>query len=95
MGTILFWLMYIISAVLLYTIIFKTYDKTRVKDNYSSLPHYEITDNDTRHKYPLWFILISVLAYFIPIVNVIFFILFMTLTPIDNVYFKSFLTKEY
>jgi len=92
--TILFWITYIIAALLLYTIIFKTYDKTKVEDKYIS--RYEITNNDVRHKYPLWLILLGIIIYFIPVFNIIIYAGFMCIYASEcDVYFKSFLTKKY
>ena len=93
-GIILFWIVYIVAALLLYTIIFKTYDKTKVQLKYNS--EYRITDNDVRHKYPLWLILLGVIIYFIPGFNIAIYAGFMCIFSSENdVYFKSFLTKEY
>lgn len=93
-GIILFWISYIVAGILLYTIVFHTYEKT--KSAKYGFTDYTITDDDVRHKYPLWLILISIIVFFVPVLNLFLFIMFMALYPEShNVYFNSFLNKKY
>ena len=92
---IFFWILYIVAGILLYTIIFHTYEKTEIETKYG-YTEYTITDKGIRHKYPLWLILISIIVFFIPVLNVFLFAMYMALYPEDhNVYFNSFLNKKY
>lgn len=94
-GVIFFWVLYIVAGILLYTIIFHTYEKTESKTKYG-YTEYIVTDNDIRRKYPLWLIFISIIVFFIPALNVFLFAMFMALYPEEhNVYFNSFLNKKY
>ena len=94
-GIIFFWVLYIVAGILLYTIIFHTYEKTESTTKYG-YTKYIITDNDIRHKYPLWLILIRIIVFFVPLLNVFLFAMFMALYSEEhNVYFNSFLNKKY
>ena len=92
-GIILFWLHYIVAIILLYTILKGSYVLKKGKrfDEYIK--------TDERQKYPLWLILVFIFAVFIPILNLGFYIAFISVTshPIDGdgTYYKNFLTKEY
>lgn len=84
MGTFIFFLHYVIAFILLFTILCRSYEINNYKQT------------DIRHKYPLWFILSAIMVYFIPIGNLIAYILWICFcVSEDFVYFKSFLTKRY
>ena len=93
-GIILFWLHYIVAVILLYTILKGSY-VLKKSEHYGGEP---IKTNE-KQKYPLWLILVFILAVFIPILNLGFYIAFISVTshPItkDGIYYKNFLTKEY
>lgn len=95
-GIIFFWISYIVAGILLYTIVFHTYEKTEIETKYG-FTKYITTDKDIRHKYPLWLILIGIIVFFVPVLNVFLFTMFMALYPGEdrNVYFNSFLNKKY
>lgn len=92
-GIILFWLHYIVAVILLYTILKGSYVLKEGKR------YNERIKTDERQKYPLWLILVFIIAVFIPILNLGFYIAFISVTshPIDGdgIYYKNFLTKEY
>ena len=92
-GIILFWLHYIVAVILLYTILKGSYVLKEGKR------YNERIKTDERQKYPLWLILVFIFAVFIPILNLGFYIAFISVTshPItkDGIYYKNFLTKEY
>ena len=92
-GIILFWLHYIVAVILLYTILKGSYVLKEGKR------YNERIKTDERQKYPLWLILVFIFAVFIPILNLGFYIAFISVTshPIDGdgTYYKNFLTKEY
>ena len=92
-GIILFWLHYIVAVILLYTILKGSYVLKKGKR------YNERIKTDERQKYPLWLILVFIIAVFIPILNLGFYIAFISVTshPIDGdgIYYKNFLTKEY
>lgn len=93
-GIILFWLQYIAAVILLYTILKGSYVLKRGK-------RYDegFIKTEERQKYPLWLILVFIIAVFIPVLNLGFYIAFISVTshPIDGdgTYYKNFLTKEY
>lgn len=92
-GIILFWLHYIVAVILLYTILKGSYVLKEGKR------YNERIKTDERQKYPLWLILVFIITVFIPILNLGFYIAFISVTshPIDGdgIYYKNFLTKEY
>ena len=92
-GVILFWLHYIVAVILLYTILKGSYVLKEGKR------YNECIKTDERQKYPLWLILVFIIAVFIPVLNLGFYIAFISVTshPIDGdgIYYKNFLTKEY
>lgn len=92
-GIILFWLHYIVAVILLHTILKGSYVLKKGKR------FDEHIKTDDRQKYPLWLILVFIFAVFIPILNLAFYITFISVTshPIDGdgIYYKNFLTKEY
>ena len=92
-GIILFWLHYIVAVILLYTILKGSYVLKKGKR------YDEHIKTDERQKYPLWLILVFIIAVFIPVLNLGFYIAFISVTshPIDGdgTYYKNFLTKEY
>ena len=101
MGVILFYLHYVVAAVLLYHILRCIYVKQPVEYKYSSTT-YEITDHDKRLKYPLWFIIVLGIIFITPIINVFglgaYLIFKVTNTDgskYNKYYCKSSLTKKY
>lgn len=85
-GIVLFWLMYIISGLSVYTVLRCAY----------KIDKFEETDERVKH--PLWFILLLIIVFLIPIVNIsipIMTILFYQMDDCREYYYKSFLTKEY
>ena len=91
LGTIFFWLMYIIVGLSVYTILRCSYKRIEIKYN-----KYEETNE--RYKHPLWFILLLFILFLIPIVNLTIPIVMFMLYFIDDsreYYYKSFLTKKY
>lgn len=90
-GTILFWLMYIISGLTVYTVLRCTYIRKELK-----YKKYEETDE--RLKHPLWFIILLIIGFLIPMVNIMIPIATILIYYIDDYrgyYYKSFLTKKY
>ena len=92
-GVILFWIDYIIAAILLYTIL-------RCSYNYVLGPHNKYVLSETRKKHPLWFIILFGLVFLIPVINIIVLITYIGGTASatckgDRIYYKSFLFKEY
>ena len=102
-GIILFWLHYIIAAVLLYhslrCIYVKTFDSTT---KYGGYKLYKITENDERLKLPLWVIISFFIVFFIPILNLLVFFAYLCGRLINEngsehnkYYCKSIFTKKY
>lgn len=96
-GTILFWLHYIIAAIILYHILRCLYVKGNVKDN-----TYHKTDNDERLKHPLWLVLIFFTVLLVPVFNLIALTAYLGFRVIceygedrNPYYCKSALTKKY
>lgn len=90
-GTILFWLMYIISGFAVYTILRCTYVKKEIK-------YHKYEETEERVKHPLWFIILLIIGFLIPVVNIAIPIIMILLYVMDDYcdyYYKSFLTKKY
>ena len=99
-GVILFWLDYIVSGILLYHILRCIYVKK--KDNSKYTTAYYKSDDDEKLKYPLWQILLFLLTFLIPIVNLFVYIIYLCVKLINDwgseynkYYCRSFFTKEY
>ena len=90
-GTILFWLMYIISGFATYTVLRCTYIRKELK-------YHKYEETDERVKRPLWFIILLIIVFLIPAVNIaipIVTILAYYMDDYRDYYYKSFLTKKY
>ena len=101
LGIILFWIQYIIAYILLYHIITCIYVKTETAKT-AYYTYYSITDNDERLMHPLWLIIVFIVVSFIPLVNIVTFVLYLIfrLASLDGFvhnpyYCKSMLTKKY
>jgi hypothetical protein len=96
-GLFLFWIHYIIAGLLLYTLLRCSYKYVEVKDKDSWRTRFE--KSNEKAKFPLWLILLFIIAFFIPVINLITIVSYMAImagSEIDNrIYYKSFLTKEY
>ena len=101
MGTLIFWLHYIIAGILLYHILRCIYIKQRINnDLYNST--YERTSEDKRLKHSLWIVLLFILAFCIPIINILSLGIYLTFRMTNErgsthnpYYCKSIFTKEY
>lgn len=100
-GVILFWLLYIVSAILLYHILRCIYVKT-VDSSNGYRKKYKRTDKDEKLKYPLWVILLLLLVFFIPFINFIVYTAFLCAKLIcengdeyNPYYCKSIFTRKY
>ena len=101
MGLFIFWLQYIISGIVLYHILKCIYVKQKTnKSLYSAT--YERTSEDKKLKHPLWLVLLFILAFCIPIVNILSLGIYLGFRTINangstyNPYYcKSIFTKEY
>ena len=102
MDVFIFIILYIIAIILLYHALRCIYVKEKYTSNRWGERSYEISESDKRLKHPLWRILLFIIILFIPILNVIVYLIFI-LTKVLNdcgsdrnrYYLKSFLTKEY
>jgi uncharacterized membrane protein len=100
-GVIIFWLHYIIAGILLYHILRCIYVKQKTsKSIYNAT--YERTSEDKRLKHPLWLVLLFILAFCIPIINILSFGIYLTFRMVNEsgstynpYYCKSIFTKEY
>ena len=96
-GLFLFWVQYIIAGLLLYTLLRCSYKYVEVKDKNNWRTRLE--KSNERAKFPLWLILLFIIAFFIPVINLIAIVPYMVIktgSEVDNrIYYKSFLTKEY
>jgi ABC-type Fe3+ transport system permease subunit len=94
-GIFLFYLHYIVAVILLYHILICVYEKSRL-NRYES---YIISDQDKRHKLPLWGIILLIVTLFIPVVNLIAFGVYLG-TVVNEFkdppcYIKSVFTKKF
>jgi len=90
-GTILFWIMYIISGLAVYTILRCTYIRKELK-------YQKYEETNERLKQPLWFIILLIIGFLIPVINITIPIVMILAYYIDDYreyYYKSFLTKKY
>lgn len=100
MGVFIFIILYIIAIILLYHALRCIYVKEKYTSNRWGERSNEISESDKRLKHPLWRILLFIIILFIPILNVIVYLIFI-LTKVLNdcgssrYYLKSILTKEY
>ena len=101
MGIILFYLQYIIAAILFYHILRCIYVKGSVTKGYI-YNNYEKTNSDKRLNHPFWIWLVFLLVLCIPILNLIVFILYLAFRLLNDAgskhnpyYCKSIFTKEY
>ena len=91
MGTILFWIMYIISGLAVYTVLRCTYIRKELK-------YHKYEETDERLKHPLWLIILLIIGFLIPVINItipIVMILAYYMDDYREYYYKSFLTKKY
>ena len=87
MGVFLFLTHYVIAATLLYTILFCSHETEYVNRKFVA--------KKERMKYPLWAILVGITIFFIPILNIIAYIIYIgAASGNDEIYFDSFLTKK-
>ena len=100
-GVIIFWLHYIIAGILLYHILRCIYVKQRTSKNLYNAT-YEKTNDDKRLKHPLWLVLLFILAFCIPIINISSLGTYLTFRMVNKsgsthnpYYCKSIFTKEY
>ena len=95
MGIVLFWISYLVSGLCLYTILRGMYIRKRIKIN--QYPYYKIEETNERYKLPLWLIIILIIVFFIPGLNIClgFWIWFSLLPDDREYYYKTFLTKKY
>ena len=101
MGIILFYLHYIVAAILLYHILRCIYVKGSVTKGYI-YNNYEKTDTDKRLTHPLWAVILFLVILCIPGLNLIVFIIYLAFRLISEsgskhnpYYCKSLFTKEY
>ena len=100
-GVILFWIQFIIAGILLYHILRCIYIKGKsTQDGYRK--KYEKTENDKKLTYPLWVIIIFLVIFFIPVLNLLTFIGYLCSKLINELgdsynqyYCKSIFTKRY
>ena len=101
MGILLFWIDFIISVILLYNILFCIYVKGKsFKEEYST--KYEKTDYDKRLKHPLWVIILFTTILFIPGLNLVVYIVYLSAMLLNEYgdkynkyYSKSIFTKKF
>ena len=87
MEVFLFLAHYVIAAILLYTILFCSHETEYVNREWGA--------KKERMKYPLWAVLIGIIIFFVPIVNIVAYIVYIGATSSnDDIYFDSFLTKK-
>lgn len=90
-GIFIFWGTYLISAIILYHILFCRY---KVKCEWEG-HHLKHTNSGERHKTPLWELITLLIAFFIPVINVAISGIVLAAHLVDGeVYIKSFLTRE-
>ena len=101
-GVILFWLHYLLALILLYHLLKCIYIKGKCEKNTWGYTTYEKTPEDKRLKFPLWVIILLLIAFFVPILNLCVYIAYLVAllahpdgTMCNKCYCKSFLTKEY
>jgi len=75
-GTILFWLQYIVAVICLYHITNCIYVKGNKQERSRSYNRFEYsrTDQDKKLKHPLWLLIIFFAVLLIPILNIIVFV---------------------
>ena len=89
-GIFLFWLQYIIAGIALHIILRGTYKVEKVE--------YSTYRTNERYKRPLWQILIFISVFFVPVLNLIVLLPYIGISSNDcknELYYKSFITKEY
>lgn len=99
-GNIFFWILDIVSLILLYHILFCIYEKSIVKgSNYCK--EYEASENDKRLKLPIGIIILLCVIELVPILNILVYSgIFMYVILGDSgprwskYYFKSVFTKR-
>lgn len=91
-GIIFFWLDYITCGLALYSFIFCRYKLERVQGMYSLKTEMEPTKE--RIKTPLWQVLLLILLYIIPVLNILILPIMVFHYSENNYCYKSFLTKE-
>ena len=91
-GIFLFWLEYIIAGIVLYTILRGTYKVKKV----NKIDH-EYEKTNERYKRPLWQILLFIVLFFIPVINLslIAYMVASSYEEDSKLYYKSFITKKY
>ena len=101
-GVILFWVHYIIAAVLLYHNLRCIYVKSECNNTKYGYKLYKITESDKRLKLPLWSIILFFIAFFIPVFNLIVFTAYLcgrlineSGSEYNKYYCKSIFTKKY
>jgi len=101
-GIILFWIHYLLALILLYHLLKCVYIKGKYEKNTWNGITYEKTPEDKRLKFPLWVIILLLIAFFVPILNLCVYIAYLTAllahsdgSMYNKYYCKSFLTKEY
>ena len=103
MEVFIFIILYIIAIILLYHALRCIYVKEKYTSNRWGERSYEISESDKRLKHPLWRILLFIIILFIPILNIIVYLIFILSKVLNDhgysqyshYYLKSFLTKEY
>jgi len=102
LGIIIFWIHYVVAAILLYHLLRCIYVKGEsYKTTYRTV--YKISDLDKRLKQPLFVIILLIIVFFIPVLNILVFsggmCKYLVTTEGDSdynkYYCKSFLTKKY
>lgn len=94
MGIILFWVCYLFSGIGLYTLFRGLYVQKKI--DLDSYPYWKYEKTDERFKIPLWMILLAIIIFCIPIVNIsIPFALIVGENYSEEFYIKTFLTKKY
>lgn len=100
-GIILFWLMYIVSAIIIYHLISCIYVKGRVDSGHYRNKYFK-TNEDKRLKHPLYFIVLMFVCFVFPIVNIgipLACLLYRVCSEDgqehNKYYCKSIFTKEY
>ena len=102
MGTILFWLHYIIAAILLYNILCCIYIKGHAEKLGYRTNVYSKADNDIRLKHPLWFIILFSFITLTPMINIIVLTVYLIWKlgntdgeQYNKYYCKSLFTRKY
>lgn len=100
MGILLFWLQYIIAAVLLYNILrcirIGTKNYVTGKSPYELKKEIIKSNDDKRLKHPLWLIILLCVVLFIPVVNILIYLVYLSnVTNREEYYLRSFLTIKY